>query len=195
MFQPEVKLEFVRRYCPPSEGWRVYVDIDASEEGRTGGARITSEARLQQQRMIEAAVRVRAEFKTLGVQIGGCRTDWHGTHGLPPVAGDRDIVAFHEKRGICLIVEAEGASSGQPETKLYKAIGQLVMAASSVCLREWTVALVLVANGNEITEHLNRATALTKLDISALALDDDPQKDQWCFPDALLPKLLLGEPK
>jgi len=36
MFQPRVKLEFVRRHCVPEAGWKVYVDIDPSEEGRTG---------------------------------------------------------------------------------------------------------------------------------------------------------------
>lgn len=33
MFQPRVKLEFVRRYCAPEAGWSVCVDIDPSEEG------------------------------------------------------------------------------------------------------------------------------------------------------------------
>ena len=39
MFQPRVKLEFVRRYCAPEAGWRVCVDIDPSEEGWTGSKR------------------------------------------------------------------------------------------------------------------------------------------------------------
>jgi hypothetical protein len=32
MFQPEVKLEFIRRYCQPTNGWEIFVDIDASED-------------------------------------------------------------------------------------------------------------------------------------------------------------------
>ena len=39
MFQPRVKLEFARRYCAPKAGWSVCVDIDPSEEGRTGTKR------------------------------------------------------------------------------------------------------------------------------------------------------------
>lgn len=36
MIQPVAKLRFVERYCHPAEGWSVFVDVDASEEGRTG---------------------------------------------------------------------------------------------------------------------------------------------------------------
>jgi hypothetical protein len=41
MFQLAVKLAFVKRYCNPQKGWEVFVDIDPSEEGRTGGGRKT----------------------------------------------------------------------------------------------------------------------------------------------------------
>ena len=45
MFQPRVKLEFVGRYCAPQDGWCVCVDIDPSEEGRTGTERESHTAR------------------------------------------------------------------------------------------------------------------------------------------------------
>ena len=39
MFQAHAKVEFVHRYIPPRAGWAVLVDLDPSEEGRTGGKR------------------------------------------------------------------------------------------------------------------------------------------------------------
>jgi hypothetical protein len=131
MFQPAVKLNFVRRYCNPEQGWKVSVDIDASEEGWTEGARKTEHAKRRTREMRLDADRVRKVFKKMGVQVGGSRGEWAKRHGFPLVDGDRDVIAFHRKRRVCLIAEAEGTSSGQPETKLYKAIGQLVTAASS----------------------------------------------------------------
>ena len=65
MFQPEVKLEFVRRYCNPDSGWIVYVDVDASEEGRTGGKRKTVEAEDRQKLMIADGKRAKEEMRKL----------------------------------------------------------------------------------------------------------------------------------
>ncbi|MHB8524416.1 MAG: hypothetical protein ACYDH9_27155 [Limisphaerales bacterium] len=186
-------MEFVRRYCPPSAGWLVFVDIDASEEGRTGGERTKPEARRRQREMQSAADTEREQLEGLGVQVGGERKHWSLKHGLPLVKGDRDILAFHKEKRLCLIGGAEGESSGQPEQKLYKAIGQFVMAASGVELNGWQQALVLVVYGERISEHLRRATALTKLGIPAVALGKNRQLDQWLLPDALLPRLLSGE--
>jgi hypothetical protein len=193
MFQPEVKLEFVRRYCPPKAGWKVFVDIDPSEEGRTGGDRTTVEAKHRQEEMQSAADTARQQLEVLGVQVGGDRKNWLRKHGLPPVAGDRDILAFHVAERLCLIGEAEGESSGQPEQKLYKAIGQLVMAASNGEPEGWQKVLVLVVHGDKITAHLQRATALAQLAISAVALGITRPSDQWLFQDTLPSKLLSGE--
>jgi len=193
MFQPEVKLEFVRRYCPPKAGWKVFVDIDASEEGRTGGERTTGEARRVQRKMQTDSNRVRREFKKLGVTVGGKRAAWFDLHTLPRVEGDRDIVAFHQEKKVCLIAETEGSSIGQPEQKLYKAIGQLVVAASAGELAGWSRALVLVVHGEEIAEHLGRAKVLEKLGISALALGKTRTGDEWLFGAALLTKVLSGK--
>jgi hypothetical protein len=193
MFQPQVKLEFVRRYCPPKAGWKVFVDIDASEEGRTGGERMSIEAKSRQQDMLCGADTARELLEMLGVQVGGDRQHWLRQHGLPPVAGNRDILAFHLAERMCLIGEVEGKSSGQPEQKLYKAIGQLVMAASSDEPAGWQKVLVLVVHGNKITAHLQRATALTKLAISAVALGTTQPCDRWFFQDSLPPKFRNGE--
>jgi hypothetical protein len=45
------------------------------------------------------------------------------------IEGDRDIVAFYKATHRCLIAEVEGKSSGQPEQKVYRAIGQILAAA------------------------------------------------------------------
>ncbi len=193
MFQPEVKLEFVRRYCPPSCGWQVLVDIDASEEGRTGGERKTTEARQVRRRMQTDSERVRREFKKLGVAVGGDRTAWFGQHAFPKIDGDRDIVAFHQEKRLCLIGEAEGESSGQPEQKLYRAIGQLVMAVSNGGLTGWRQVFVLVVRGDRIADHLSRANVLREIGISAIALGRNRKADRWLFRDTLLPKLPSGE--
>lgn len=193
MFQPQVKLEFVRRYCPPQAGWKVFVDIDASEAGRTGGERTSLAAKNRQQEMLCGADTAREQLEMLGVQVGGDRKDWFRRQGLPQVSGDRDILAFHPEERLCLIGEAEGRSSGQPEQKLYKAIGQLVMAASSSEPEGWQTVLVLIVHGDKITAHLQRATALTKLAIAAVSLGSTPSSDRWFFQESLPAKFVSGE--
>src|SRR5262245_43448903 len=100
MFQPRVKLEFVRRYISPADGWRVFVDIDPSEEGLTGGPRSNDEAELRRCRMKDDASGVRADFQKLGVTVGGKRRKWFDAHRLPHILGDRDIVALHPDRKV-----------------------------------------------------------------------------------------------
>ena len=192
MFQPEAKFQFIRRYCPPADGWQVYADIDASEEGRTGGQRKTEEARDTQERMQTEGEKARRELKKLGVQVGEGRAEWFGKNGLPTIEGDRDIVALHPASSRCLIVEVEGQSKGQPEQKLYKAIGQLIMAASQTPQQGWKVKLVLVVYGEKIAEHLGRAKALQRIDIAALALATDPSEDRWLFNADDWPNLAPG---
>src|ERR1035437_194078 len=179
MFQPRVKLEFVRRYCPPEAGWRVCVDIDPSEEGNTGSERISEASRRRQIEMKTDAPLVHAELAELGANVGK-RKHWCQTQGLPYIEGDPDIVAYDRSAMRCLIVEVEGASSGQPEQKLYKAIGQIVRSASSLP-QGWKCQLVLVVYGEAIARHLGRVSALEKLSISALALTDQANDDRWLF--------------
>jgi hypothetical protein len=184
MFQPRVKLEFVRRYCSPGDGWTVFVDIDASEEGRTGGDRTNLQAQERQRAMQQDAAEVREAFANLGVTVGGNRAAWFNANALPYIDGDRDIVAFHRQNKLCLIAEVEGISSGQPEQKLYKAIGQIVMAASMPPLNGWQIALVLAVHGEQIADHLVRATALKGLGISAISIVEKKEKDKWLFDGA-----------
>ena len=180
MFQPKVKLEFVRRYLNPSDGWRVFVDIDPSEEGRTGSWP-TPKSRARRDVMQETAASVRIDFTELGVTVGGSRKNWFIDYNLPFVEGDRDIIAFQPRNRLLVIAEIEGVSSGQPEQKLYKAVGQIVVAASTPSIPEWNRTLVLVVYGHKIAAHLQKVTALEQLGVSAVAIEDDPDQDRWLF--------------
>lgn len=187
MFQPRVKLEFVRRYCLPVDEWCVCVDIDPSEEGRTGGTRATASSRQRQIEMQADADRVRQDLRTLCVSVGD-RKRWCATQSLPYFEGDPDIVAYHRAEKRCLVAEVEGASSGQPEQKLYKAIGQVVRTVSHLP-RGWRCHVVVVVYGDKIANHLLRARALERLDIAGLSLRDNPAADQWLFgPRGWLPQ-------
>lgn len=181
MFQPEAKLEFVRRYCNPQDGWIVFVDIDPSEEGRTGGEPRSAEARGRRRRMQQDAVRVRRVLAQSGATIGGSRPAWFEDHGLPKIEGDRDIIAFHRVTHTCLIAEVEGDSSGQPEQKLYRAIGQLVTAVGQAPPNPWRTQFVLVVVGEHISAHLKKANALAELGITGLALGRNKSEDKWLF--------------
>src|SRR5207247_175496 len=158
--------------CPPRAGWQVYVDIDPSEEGRTGGERKTREARARQRQMQKDADAVRRALRSLGVTADGGRAAWHEEQGLPRLDGDRDIVAFDRNHGVYVIAEVEGASSGQPEQKLYKAIGQLVRAAGDPPAKGWRRRLVLVVAGEAMAAHLAQVRVLHRLSVSGLVLDE-----------------------
>ncbi len=181
MFQPEAKLEFVKRYCPPAAGWRVFVDIDPSEEGRTGGERKTGAARERQARMIAAANVARGELMRLGVRIGGSRSAWCTEFDLLPMPGDRDVVAFHPASRSCVVAEVEADSSGQPEQKLYKAIGQITMAADECAPDGWKIIFTIVVYGDAIARHLARARSLERIGVCGLQLTSDSSGDRWLF--------------
>lgn len=181
MFQSQVKKEFVLRYCRPDQGWKVFVDIDASEEGLTGGERKSEASRKRQEDMKTAGARVREELHDLGVATRDGRSGWFAKHQIPLVGGDRDIVAFHPVAKRYLVVEVEGVSGGQPEMKVYKAVGQIVVAASQPPLQGWQRRFVVVVTGNDVACHLERAHALEALGVSGLALAIDPREDRWLF--------------
>lgn len=185
MFQPETKYEFIRRYCPPSKGWIAFVDIDASEEGRTGGERTTNAARDRQLQMKHDAKAAIEQMQRIGVTVGGNRNVWSANHGFPLIQGDRDIVAFHREERRCVIAEVEAISSGQAEQKVYKAVGQIVSATSSATPDGWTIQFVLVVHGEKMANHLRRMGALAKLGVSSLALARTMEKDAWLFGRAL----------
>lgn len=181
MYQPAAKLEFVRRYCPPQKGWIVFVDIDPSEEGKTGGKRKTAEARKRQREIVADAERVRNDFAELDVTVGGSRTEWFTGHDLPMIEGDRDIIAFHKATHRCLIAEVEGESSGQPEQKVYKAVGQIVVAGSVRLIAPWTIIRVIVVTERKMRGFLSKCTELERLDVTGLSLSAKAGDDEWLF--------------
>lgn len=181
MFQPAIKLEFVRRYCNPKRGWKVFVHIDRSEEGRTGGLRTTEIAKLRQSAMGQEAERVKGALRRLQVLPHEDCEAWCSDQALAPPAGRRDIFAFHSRAKVYLVVEVEGESSGQPEQKIARAIEQIVREASEPKLRSWKRELVLVAEGEKLSARLETVAALERLGISALALGSRKRNDRWVF--------------
>ncbi len=188
MYQPEVKLQFVKRYCNPNDGWQVLVDIDPSEEGRTGGARKTIEADSRRLDMQKQAQAVRRELGQLNVEVGGSRRKWlmaiqarYPDSNIPFVPGDRDIVAINPASRRLIVAEVEGESAAQPETKLYKAIGQIVTAVGTVASNEFTTAFVLVVHGQRLKTHLRKAIALSRLGVTGVCIGDDRDGDEVLF--------------
>ena len=181
MYQPAAKLAVVERYFNPSAGWAVSVDIDPSEEGRTGGERKSRAAKRRQLEMIEDAQWVRDKLSELGVHVGHhrsilgaiVRADFVGS------CGRRDIIAIHEREKRIAIVEVEGESSGQPEIKLYHAIGQIVIAVEECQFQGFDSEFVLAVSGAGMIFHLRGAGALQELGVKRLAVADNVSNDQW----------------
>jgi len=177
-----MKLHFIRSFCNPAEGWTVFVDIDPSEGGRTGGLRKTEKAMLRQVNMQKDARDVRESFKNLGVFTGQRAKAWRQAFGtrLKPIKGDRDIIAVNQKNRTVLIAEVEGESSGQPEQKLYKAIGQIVIARKECTVPEkYSTRLVLVVPP-ALRSHLLRASALSEIGIKGLVVGAE-NGDEYVF--------------
>lgn len=172
-------MEFIRRYCSPKSGWEVHVDIDPSEVGRTGGEKIGARARDSRIERRKDGEIVCAELAKLGVQVNGSRSAWSARLGFPCLPGDRDLIAFHRGTRCCVIAEMEGVSGGQPEQKIYKAIGEIVMALSQNTLSDWHLEFVPAVHGAEMVRHLAAATVLTKLGVSVLAVAPDRVDDRW----------------
>lgn len=188
MYQAEVKRAFVERYCNPRDGWEVFVDIDASELGETGGPRVTEEAVANQIGMQARGPYAVVGLNNLGVQVGGSRSSWFDSlrakypeESLPEVPGDRDIVAINPQTKEVLVAEAEGDSTGQPEQKLYKAIGQIVIAVGQTAAIGYDSEYVLAVSGEKIRSHLERAKILQRLGISAICVSLNPSEDKWLF--------------
>lgn len=106
MYQLEVKRWLVAYRFPPSEGWRVRVDIDAMERAISGQHK---PGKAERARAAESAL------LSMGATIG--------TH---PEFGRADIVAEYPTNGL-LVIEVEGNSSRQKEQAVYSALGQLVL--------------------------------------------------------------------
>jgi hypothetical protein len=183
MIQPVAKLRFVERYCNPADGWRVFVDIDPSEEGRTGSARQSAEAQARHARVLAEAPTAIQDLVRLGAHGGKWKVGWLSCFGsaVPLPKGERDILAVDCERRRLWIVEVEGDSGGQPEGKVYRALDQLVCAVSETTLSEYERFFTLVVCGDLAAAHLACAYAASKLGISALAISATRDEDRWLF--------------
>ncbi len=183
MIQPSAKLRFVERYCRPKDGWRVFVDIDPSEEGRTGSTRQTEQAKARQRLMLEQAPLAIRQLKDLGVFVGERKRHWKAQFKdqLPLPPGDRDILAVNTDRRILWVAEVEGDSSGQPEGKMYKALGQLVCAVTEMHIPNFDRFFSLVVWGDNMANHLMRARAIQQLGVSGLVIGESAVDDRWLF--------------
>jgi hypothetical protein len=181
-----VKLAFVERYCNPRDGWDVFVDIDPSEEGRTGGRRKTPEAVDRQRQMLEQSKHARSALCNLGVHVGDRQRRWRDcfADSVPRVDGDRDIVAIHTDARRMVVAEVEGVSAAQPETKVYKAIGQIVCAARECQLPSFNVQFVIAVCGPRMMGHLQRASILAAIGVSGVGIAETHGEDQWVFGEA-----------
>ena len=180
MFEPRAKLEFVRRYCPPPR-FSGCVDIDASEEGRTGGPGKSEVSKRRQHEMNTDAVAVRHELSRLNVHFN--YREWLGREefaGLPSGWRGPDIIACGHETNLCIVAEVEAKSSDQPEQKLYKAVGQVVRTLSEFTDR-WRRAFVIVVYGQAMADHLARMTALQRLNITAISLGRSKNEDRLLF--------------
>ena len=187
MDQAKAKLEFVVRYCPPRQGWTVFVDVDASEEGRTGGVRKSPEAILRQQRMRASAPVVLEDMRKAGVHVGARAKNWARCLGgrVLNLWGDRDIIAVDEKRSRLLICEVEGVSSGQPEQKVYRAVGQVVYALSRPSPDGFERWCVIAVSDEKLVTPLESLGALAILGVTALWLGHSKAEDRPLFGPSL----------
>lgn len=105
MYQLEVKRWLVKYSFPPTEGWKVTVDIDAMERG-VGGQHPPDKRDI----------------------VLECE-EWLQQHDVDIVAhslyGRADLVA--EKDGRTFVIEVEGDASRQREQAMYSALGQIVL--------------------------------------------------------------------
>jgi hypothetical protein len=108
MFQPRVKLEFVRRYCLPQDGWRVCVNIDPSEEGRTGNKRETTVSLELQEAMVADAPRVREAFQAMNVNVA-------------PAAIGADYTSFHTWKATLILspIKRKRGVASSPKSKAH----------------------------------------------------------------------------
>jgi len=175
MFQPRAKLEFVRRYCPPKEGWHVCVDIDGSEKG-TAGKRTKERSQKRGLEMRSDWSEVEKKMRQLKVQIGNYPR-WCNELNVRAFGHRPDIAAYHNDYG-CLIAEVEAESTGQPEDKVYKAVGQIILAASLPIDKRWKPHFLVAVHGPKMVSVLRRMTKLTKVPIFGLSIATDKTEDQ-----------------
>ncbi|MCG9630876.1 hypothetical protein [Vibrio sp. Isolate30] len=106
MYQLEVKYHLVKHHFPPSEGWKVLVNVDAMERAKGPQHPTEKKARVE---------KAEEKLLALGADIGA-----------HPIYGRVDVCAIHPTKGTYL-VEVEGQSSKQKEQAMYSALGQTLL--------------------------------------------------------------------
>jgi hypothetical protein len=112
----------------------------------------------------------------MGVQVGGSRKAWLRENGLPSDLAqllDRDILAVDRSQGALIVAEVEGDSSGQPEQKVYKAIGQLVFTLGrwrQLGIRATLKARFVLAVSTGLVSQAAAAAVLEDLGVSSVEL-------------------------
>jgi len=192
VYQPEVKLAFVKRYCNPASGWRFFVDIDPAEVGKAGGWPKTEKAWLRKKQMQDRGQRAIEALEKLGAKVGGSRAKWLsaladelGVSESPTIPGDRDIIAINPSLRRLLVAEVEGASTGQPEQKIYKAVGQIVVAVGAVDPKAFDASFIIAVHGEQLKNHLQKAKPLECIGVSAVCIEKDQSQDVLLFGSAL----------
>lgn len=117
------------------------------------------------------------------VSVGARSRAWRNRFGrrLARLEGDRDIIAVNEEVRDLLMVEVEGDSSGQPETKVYKAVGQAVAATSMILPADFSCTIGVVVVGKKLRDHLARCAKLVNLGIFGMCIDRIAARDEVRF--------------
>jgi hypothetical protein len=174
MYQPRAKLEFIKRYCSPKDGWHVCVDSDGSEKGK-GGKRIKEHAQDRGLKMRTDWCDVERELRQLNVQIGSY-AQWCKELEFEGFGRRPDVAAYHNDHG-CIIAEVEAESTGQPGDKVYMAVGQILLAASLPSAK-WKPSFLVVVHGEKMVAILLRMTRLIAIPIFGLSMCRDKRDDQ-----------------
>jgi hypothetical protein len=135
--------------------------------------------------MAEDFCKVKAEFSSLAhVSLGARSIAWKRRFDarVDPIQGDRDVIAVNQQTGRLLIVEVEGVSSGQPETKVYKAVGQAIAATSCKIPENFVPTIGVAVVGARLADHLKRCSVLATLGVFGVRLDEQAAAfDDWVF--------------
>jgi hypothetical protein len=156
MYQPRVKLEFVRLHTPPRLGWDVSVAIDGAEKGKAGSARRND------------WIAVSRHLSHLGIDSGP-RSRWPALQ-RPPFTGIQfarapDIVAIHTTSRRVVVAEVEGASTRQGEQKVYSAAGQAVVHLKDTVPavpKGWTIEVIIVTHA-ALSQYVLLMSPLTRV--------------------------------
>jgi hypothetical protein len=133
--------------------------------------------------MAADALLVRSVLRDLGVHVGRRSHSWNRVArdvGDCPL-NDHDIVALHLTTRRAVVAEVEGYSSAQPETKVYKAVGQVIAGLDWSIGAGWMTVFGVVVHGDRIGRHLARCHRLSALGVFGLQIGATLAEDKLIF--------------